>query len=73
MECLFDASGNLGSDISTSALIFSPLFFIVYRYSAPLDGALGAKKLYFVFPAVLSLFVLLVFERVTIFAHIFLK
>ena len=42
-ECLADASGNLGSDISISALIFSPSFLIVCRFSASLDGALGAK------------------------------
>ena len=37
----------------------------------PLWTVLWGRKLYFVFPAVFSLFVLLVFERVTVSEHVF--
>ena len=55
-ECLADASGNLGSDISISALIFSPSFFIICRYFCVSGWRFVREILYFVFLAVFSLF-----------------
>ena len=55
-ECLADASGNLGSDISISALIFSPSFLIVCRFFCVFGRRFGREILYFLFLAVLSLF-----------------